>query len=207
MPKFLDHSLFTGIHFEDVTSSYLFKSLFPEDTVPYPDIKLLGSDFTEIGELFSKMYTEYKLMKKGYSDIIRAYLIELIVKIFRNLDENKERKVNLKNNEIMLKTIEYLENNYSSEISLSDLAMKSFLSKNYFSRLFKEVTGSNVSDYIQKTRIDEACKLLMTTQLKVVDVALQVGFNDLKFFMVFLKSLLERHLGNIGNSYVIITPK
>lgn len=195
MPEFLDASLFTGIHFEDVTSSYLFKSLFPEDHRPDPDVKLKGADFTEIGELFSKMYNEYKFMKKGYCDIIRAYLIELIVKIFRNIDQNPDAKRNGKNSEIMDKTIEYLKSNYTQDISLSDLAMRSFFSKNYFSKLFKEVTGLNVSDYIQKIRVEEACTLLVNTKLKVVDIALQVGFNDIKFFYEVFKRITGKTPG------------
>jgi AraC family transcriptional regulator, L-rhamnose operon transcriptional activator RhaR len=64
--------------------------------------------------------------------------------------------------------------NYRSEISLSDLALHSLLSKNYFSRLFKEVTGTNVSDYIQYLRTEQACTLLRTTDMKIVEIATQV---------------------------------
>jgi AraC-like DNA-binding protein len=194
MPEFLDSTLFTSIHFEDVTSSYLFKSLFPEDYMPYPDVKLRDTDFIEIGELFSKMYTEYKLMKKGYCDIIRAYIIELIVKIFRNIDI-QEKKPNHKNIAVMEKAIEHMKNNYNQDISLSDLAMRTFFSKNYFSKLFKEVTGLNVSDYIQKIRVDEACGLLMNTNMKVVDIAFQVGFNDIKFFYEVFKRITGKTPG------------
>lgn len=200
MPEFLDSALFTSIHFEDVTSSYLFKSLFPEDYMPYPDLKLCGTDFIEIGELFSKMYNEYKQMKKGYCDIIRAYIIELIVKIFRNIDSSGDKKHNIKNIEVMEKAIDYMKNNYNQDISLSDLAMRTFFSKNYFSKLFKEVTGLNVSDYIQKIRIDEACGLLMNTDMKVVDIALQVGFNDIKFFYEVFKRITGKTPGEYRNT-------
>lgn len=189
MPKFLDSSLFSSIHFQDITSSFLFKSLFPDNYNPGPDLKLKGTDFNEIGDLFSKMYTEYKLMKKGYCDIIRAYLIELIIKIFRCMESSSGKEPSLKSKELVDRSIEYLKRNYNTDIRLEDVALKSFISKNYFSKLFKEVTGINFSDYIQKLRVDEACSLLKSTDMKVMDIALQTGFNDIKFFYEVFKKI------------------
>lgn len=196
MPKFLDSSLFTSIHFQDITSSFLFKSLFPEDYVPAPDLKLQDAEFKEIGELFGKMYLEYKNRNKGYCDIIRAYLIELIVKIFRYIDSNGKSSVPSRNSQLVSKAIDYMKSNYNTDIRLEDLAIKSFISKNYFSRLFKEVTGTNFSDYIQHLRIDEACSLLKSTDMKVIDIALQVGFRDLKFFYEVFKKITGQTPGD-----------
>lgn len=196
MPKFLDASLFSGNHFQDITSSFLFKSLFPDNFAPGPDLKLSGAEFKEIGDLFSKMHNEYKLMQKGYCDIIRAYLIELIVKIFRYIDPDSKRPVANKNVELVNKAIEYLKEHYNTEIKLEDIAMKSFISKNYFSKLFKEVTGTSFSDYVQKLRIDEACSLLRNSDMKVTDVALHTGFNDLKFFYEVFKRITSQTPGD-----------
>lgn len=196
MPRFLDESLFSSIHFQDITSSLLFKSLFPDNSTPGPDLKLQGTDFNEIGDLFSKMYSEYKLAKKGYCDIIRAYLIELIIKIFRYMDSSSARETSLKNKELVDRAIDYLKRNYNTDIKLEVVAMKSFISKNYFSKLFKEVTGTNFSDYIQKLRVDEACSLLKNSDMKVMDIALQTGFNDIKFFYDVFKKITGKTPGD-----------
>jgi len=196
MPEFLDSSLFSSNHFQDITSSFLFKSLFPDDCQPTPDLKLHGVEFNEIGHIFSKMYSEYKLMHKGYCDIIRAYLIELIVKIFRYIDLDKKKKPVSKNIDIVNKAIDYLKHNYNSDVKLEDLAMKSFISKNYFTRLFKDVTGINFSDYVQQLRIDEARNLLKNTDMKVIDIASQVGFKDLKFFYEVFKKITGKTPGD-----------
>lgn len=89
-----------------------------------------------------------------------------------------------------------MEANLNSEIKLSDLAMQSFLSKYYFSRLFKEVTGSNVSDYIQYLRIEQACSLLRTTDMKITDIASQVGIKDMKFFYEVFKKITGKTPGD-----------
>jgi YesN/AraC family two-component response regulator len=74
--------------------------------------------------------------------------------------------------------------------------MHSFISKNYFSKLFKEVTGTNVSDYIQYLRVDQACHLLKTTELKVTNIAFQVGFKDMKFFYEVFKKITGKTPGD-----------
>lgn len=196
MPKFLDTSLFSSIHFQDITSSFLFKSLFPEDTAPSPDLKLQGAEFKEIGDLFSKMHVEYKGRAKGYCDIIRAYLIELVVKIFRYIDKGEIKPSTMRNKDLVDKAIQYMRSHYNTDLRLEDLAMKSFISKNYFSRLFKEVTGTGFSDYIQHLRIDEACSLLRNTDLKVIDIAAQVGFKDLKSFYEGFKKITGQTPGD-----------
>ena len=220
MPQFLDASLFSASHFEDITSSFLFKSLFPDDYPPQPDLKLSGAPFHEVETLFAKMHTEYQQMNKGYTDLIRAYLIELIVKIFRYTEAAVDGSVNgaareaagltghpaarpdnrktpgPRHRELIDRAIAYMKMNYKSEISLSDLALRSFISKNYFSRLFKEVTGSNVSDYIQYLRTEQACTLLKTTDWKVADIAFQVGFSDLKFFYEVFKKITGKTPGD-----------
>lgn len=200
LPGFLDLSLFSASNFEDITSSFLFKSIFPEDFAIHPDLRLTGTEFQETGNLFEKMYSEYKNMKKGYTDVIRANLIELIVKIFRNMDEGF-KGIRQRNQTLITKAIEYMKMNYKSEITLSDLAMQSFISKNYFSKLFKDVTGTNVSDYIQYLRTDEACTLLKTTDMKVTDIALQVGFSDMKFFYEVFKKITGKTPGEYRNQY------
>ena len=115
-------------------------------------------------------------------------MIELIVKILRLMDNNKQSNISLQNQRLVYRAVEYLRNNYNTDIRLEELAAKSFISKNYFSRLFKEVTGINFTDYVQNLRIDEACSLLKNTEMKVIDIAHQVGFKDMKFFMKYLKN-------------------
>ena len=182
MPEFLDNSLFRSMNINDIASSFLFKSLFPDDSNTLPDLKLQGTDYIEIGDIFNKMYLEYKSMKQGYPDIIRAYLIELLIKIIRYMYMYNYKTVSAKNFELITKAVDYLKQNYNTEIRLEDIAVKSFTSKNYLSKLFKEVTGMNFSEYIHKIRINEACSLLRSTDQSVSSIAEQVGFNDMKFF-------------------------
>ncbi len=148
-----------------------------------PELSLKGTEFREIGNLFSRMYSEYGTKQSGYCDVIRAHLIELVVRVFRHMDKNTDECAPVaKNRELVNRAVEYVRKNYNSEIRLEDLAADSYISRSYLSRLFRETTGLSFSDYVQQLRVDEACTLLEKTDMKVVDIAHNSGFNDIKFF-------------------------
>jgi len=188
-PDFFDSSMIGANHFETLGSSFLFYSLFPEEQRIGPDLQLSGSSYNIFGELFNKIYLEYNNREKGYIHIIRAYVVELIIKIFRKMDKLSCDAISHKQKQVVNTALEYLHNNFSTHVTLEDLASKIFLSKDYFGRLFRDVTGMPVSTLLQQIRIEEACKLLATSDRKIVDIAEYCGFNDIKsFYNAFKKA-------------------
>ena len=193
-PDFLDYTLVNCKDFSYITQHFLFKSFFPEEIGSKSDIHLNGLDQKGIEELYKKMLDEYTRMENGYIEMLRAYVIELLITVFRAFHktamatipydsiENRQRQVIEK---IML----YIKNNYRQELRLEDLSLMAFLSRNYFCRLFKEVTNMTVVEYAQKIRIEEACRLLRDTDKKVIDIASEVGYNDIKFFNQIFKRI------------------
>lgn len=191
MPDFIDYRLVNCRDFNDITEHFLFRSLFPEEASFGKDIRLQDRESHEIEELYEKMYREYKLKEEGYVEILRAYVIELLITIFRLYRKENRLKDTVENQrqKIINKVIVYMKENYSHEIKLEDLSTMAFLSPNYFSRLFKECTSLTISEYIQKLRIEEACHLLKTTDRTVLDIAIQVGYRDIKHFNLIFKRI------------------
>lgn len=197
-PEFIGCSLLNCRDFAQVAHHSLFRSLFPEEDEACSDIMLLNCDNPAIGELYEKMLIEYSLCDTGYIEILRAYVIELFVTIFRTIKKEKtESCIERQRREMIEKAITYLRNNYSQEVKLEDLSMMSFLSRNYFCRLFKQHTGVTVSEYIQKVRMEEACRLLRETSGKVIDIAADVGYSDIKFF----NTVFKRQTGKTPREY------
>ncbi|MDC7236110.1 MAG: response regulator [Spirochaetales bacterium] len=81
----------------------------------------------------------------------------------------------------------YIENHYSDNIRLQDLADLVFLHPNYISGHFKKFTGKNFKDYLTDVRMAEAEKLLTASDLKVYEVAEHVGFTDYRHFSEVFK--------------------
>lgn len=84
---------------------------------------------------------------------------------------------------------DYIRTHYREELSLHSIAETFHLSREYISRRFKQETNENISDFLARIRIDNAKLLLGNPQLRVVQIAEMVGFQDEKYFSKVFKKL------------------
>jgi len=83
---------------------------------------------------------------------------------------------------------EFIENHKSDPISLSEVARALNVSTFYFCKLFKKATGINFTEYLSRVRIEKAKNLLLNPNLRVSEIAYEVGFQSLTHFnRVFLR--------------------
>lgn len=87
------------------------------------------------------------------------------------------------------KSIEYIEDNLDNKIELKELSDKAFLSKYHFHRVFHSVVGEPVAEYIRKRRLKEAASELITTDNKIVDIALKYQFSSQEAFTKAFKRI------------------
>ncbi|MNE38783.1 HTH-type transcriptional regulator YesS [compost metagenome] len=101
----------------------------------------------------------------------------------------------------------YIQEHYMDNISLDSCADYTGTSPFLLSKSFKRVTGQNFIDYLTELRIEKAKELLRDTDLKMNDVALQVGYQQSYFNRIFKKQEditptryreLSRHEGEKG---------
>lgn len=85
--------------------------------------------------------------------------------------------------------IDFLKENFRSDISREGLAAAVGLNPNYMGTLFKTYTSKKINDYINELRIDEAKRLLGINDGKVIDIALSVGFESLATFNRIFKQV------------------
>lgn len=76
----------------------------------------------------------------------------------------------------------YIVNHYREPLSLETVADRFFVSKCYLSRIFKEVTGFTVNEYIHLNRIREAQRLLSCTSLNITEVSEALGYDTITYF-------------------------
>ncbi|EXX85211.1 AraC family transcriptional regulator [Paenibacillus darwinianus] len=91
---------------------------------------------------------------------------------------------------IVGQAVGYIEEHYTEPLSLLQVADAVNVSRNYFSEMFKWVTGQNFIDYLIALRMKRAKELLQGSSLKVYEVAEQSGFNDVKHFSKQFKKLV-----------------
>jgi two-component system response regulator YesN len=88
---------------------------------------------------------------------------------------------------IIDKSKRYIKEHLSDDLSVSNIAAFLYLSPNYFSRLFKKVTGEGCNEYIIRKRIEKAKLLLETTNLPTGRIAALVGYRDTNYFSLSIK--------------------
>ena len=187
-PDFFNTSGMNNSEFYSLASPYLFSSLFKEFDAHYVLHHLIKTNAKEFHELFSQIYREYTAREKGSQTIIRAYLVELIIKLFREL-ERQQPTFTVNHQKLVEQAISYMQENYKAHINVDEIVSGVFLSKDYFRQIFKRITGTSITSYIQELRIAEACRLLETTDDSSAQIARASGFNDIKFFyQTFKKS-------------------
>ncbi|WP_312654101.1 helix-turn-helix domain-containing protein [Aminipila sp.] len=83
--------------------------------------------------------------------------------------------------------IEYIEAHYTEKITLDKLAKHTNLSPAYLSNMIKKETGFNLMDNINKIRVEQSKKLLLNTNLSILEIALRVGFSYQNHFATIFK--------------------
>lgn len=80
------------------------------------------------------------------------------------------------------RSIEYIYENLSRQITVNELAERAGLSTGYFSRLFIKETGRNVNEFINYTKINTAKNMLKYSDFSLLDISLSLGFSSQSAF-------------------------
>lgn len=144
----------------------------------------LFMDHIELSQLLDKC-AEIKRLES--LNELYQYLLEQIEECKKPLMKKTEESC--EDNELMKAALEYIQNHYTDELTLQQVANHIHISRNYFSILFKRFYKQNFIDYVIDLRINRAKKLLQHTSLKVYEVADQSGFKDVKYFSKLFKKM------------------
>lgn len=92
---------------------------------------------------------------------------------------------------------ELIDRAYAEPLDLDRIAREACLSPYHFHRLFRREIGETPHQYLTRRRIERARELLITTELSVTEVCLEVGFQSLGSF----SSKFSRHAGHAPSRY------
>jgi AraC-like DNA-binding protein len=85
---------------------------------------------------------------------------------------------------------EFISKNQGEALSLGQVAKAVNTSTFYFCKMFKKATGLNFTDYVSRTRIEKAKNLLLNPNLRVSEIAFEVGFQSLTHFNRVFKKIV-----------------
>ena len=142
----------------------------------YPDV--LGI----VNSLFHAMEEK----KTGYELSVIGQFYHFFGIVFGNhyyLDSQPKARRDYKRILQLKQVVEFIEKNYASPLTLSQLSESVSMSPKYFCRFFSEMTHQTPMDYLNRQRIEQACYELSTTGDSITDIAYRNGFNDLSYFI------------------------
>ncbi len=87
------------------------------------------------------------------------------------------------------RAIRLIRQRYGENLSLRQIAEAVHLSPSYFSTLFHAEVGQTFNDYVAGVRMEHAARLLSTTDMKVYEVAMQVGIPNYRYFTQVFKRM------------------
>ena len=94
-----------------------------------------------------------------------------------------------KNKDISEQIMEFINQNYMYEISITTLSEIFDLTPNYLSSLFHKKTSMKLVDYVAKVRVNKSQNLLAETDLNVNDISEAVGYHSSRYFTKLFKSI------------------
>lgn len=168
-----------------VDSTHLLKYLsgfIKKSRVPY---YLFGNDDSDTAVLINfieNILEEKKAKGNSYKSFINGYL-HLIVALMQRKKILPDSTEIVKREEInkFSSLFTYIDENYSNHITLHELSELMHLNEAYLCRIFKEATGSTVTEYINYVRIHKATKMLKSDKT-LSEIAYECGFSSLTYF-------------------------
>ena len=160
--------------------------------------KYISENYKNVIVILLTAYSKFQYAKEAIEYGVKHYVVkndlldELPLILAKIVSENAESEnqsdlnnddANIENCAYVIQDIEkYIEENLDKKLSLTDIAESIHMNKSYISRMFKEKAGENLFDYINKRKIEKAKQLIKNNELRMYEIALNVGMEDTAYF-------------------------
>ena len=91
---------------------------------------------------------------------------------------------------VITKAKQYIREHHTDELSLGQVAAAVHTSIYYFCKLFHKVTGTTFTEFVSRTRIEKSKNLLLNPNLRISEIAYEVGFQSLTHFNRVFKKIV-----------------
>jgi two-component system response regulator YesN len=181
---------------EDFKNSFILKNASEEIIkISYVNLYTMIVDRIRASErsLSEGVSINENIIDKAYSALNLKELHEDIKGKLISLSEELAQK---RPYSLMEKMLDYINRNYNQDIKLNKLADIFGYNSAYLGKLFKDFTGDNFNDYLNKARIEKA-KEFLRAGMKVSQAAERVGYKDVDYFY----RMFKKYTGDIPSTY------
>lgn len=178
-----------------------FQGLFSSDEMSYDCVL---TDQSEIVRLFEEIEQENLKKKYHYRLVIGAKFLEILSLLGRyyNIVENNHSK--MKGD--VYRVLEYIDENYTKDLSLQKAADEIHISSSSLSKNFSKCVGMGFAQYVMHKRVNRAIQLLQSSDKTVFEIALDCGFHNAAGFYKAFKKITHmnpKDYRNMGEKFNI----
>lgn len=188
------------------------------------DIRMPKMDGLEMIEKAKKMgaectfvilsgYADFEYARRGMRLGVKEYLLkpvmisdvkELLLKLSDRKEEKPPEHPDMEQySRVVREMAAIMEENYGMRLGLDTFSEKFRLTPEYISNIFGKETGMTFSNYLKKIRIEKAKELILTTDMKIYEIACSVGYPDQKYF----SKVFKEYTGVSAKQFAIDTRK
>ncbi len=165
----------------------------PGETDPVTFERVLRVDVSQrhsVESAIERIKTECGTRQCGWELTSKSKLIGLLVRYARMYEEQKGQQKAASSDYYMYiyKILQFVNDNYKSDIGMQELSEVTGLSVDYMSRRFKAVMHMSPAEYIRRFRIAKSMELLGSTDMPIAKIAEETGFSDISLFSRVFKN-------------------
>jgi len=144
-------------------------------------------------DIFKEEYFSLQFFKrfKTYPEL-QGWMKELILLL---IDKTTNQPIS--HTEQLVEKIKKFINNNFIEATRESVASKFFINPSYLSQIFKQSTGCSFTDYLTAVRMERAKKILVSSDMKVKNIAETLGYNSSQYFA----KVFEKYVGSTPLDY------
>jgi AraC-like DNA-binding protein/quercetin dioxygenase-like cupin family protein len=157
-----------------------------------------------ITELLIHMQNIHDTKSPGYELAIKAYILLILYQFTSNNLLLSEINFSKSNTLKLKRILSYIKEHYLESISIQDAARFFGSSPSNFMRFFKNATGTSFIHYLNDYRLNLAKEQLLTTCNSILDIAINVGFNNLSYFNRMFKDKYHESPSSFRKKHSII---
>lgn len=170
----------------------LHEGILYDTLINTPD--LFETDRSEVyRDIFKRMIKKHNTLTQSDRIMLNSLVLELIYNISRDTARLIIKKDGVSTTSPTIeKTIKYIKENLTEDLSLETLATAVSLSPIHFHNIFKRAVGKTLRDYVEEQRLKKAVELLVSTNYSLTKIAFECGFSSQSYFSCVFKRKMKK---------------
>lgn len=202
MDSHLFHPVFLSGHFKSIFETKYLNPVLENKNIEIVEIRgknnrqlKILTKLRQVSALQQQTNTEFQT-RNLFSEIWLLLLEEI-----QEISDGRQPSRTI-NQERLLTMMSYMHHHYTDKISLEDIAASASISKRECLRCFKSGINKTPFEYLMEYRLEKSARLLRTTDLPIVDIAMQSGFSNSAYFGKLFKNIYQASPGAYRKSKI-----